>query len=194
MTAILYPVAPDAAAALARRLGRAAREREARRLAAGERVTFVTQGVGPEYATREAALDAHAGRVEDDRPGRGVTLPPEDRFCRLVELAAPVRGRRRLPAPLSPSFENGRRWPQTPPAPVATVWRLQVSYWRVGEGPDLADAPQARQQRKAGEADRETLNALTRQPLRGVRPQQPLDIGLFEIRRPEAPHSVMPDE
>ncbi len=192
MTAILYPVAPDAAAALAAPLGRAARAREASRLAGGERVGFVTQGVGPEYATREAALDAHAGRVEDDRPGRGLTLPPEDRFCRLVELAAPAR--RRLPAPLAPSFENGRRWPDAPPGAVATVWRLQVSYWRVGEGPDLSDAPQARQQRRAGEADRETLNALTRQPLRGVRPQQPLDIGLFEVRRPEAPHSVMPDE
>ncbi|MBA4793597.1 MAG: hypothetical protein H2041_08025 [Phenylobacterium sp.] len=194
MTAILYPVAPDAAAALGGPLGRAAREREASRLAGGERVSFVTQGVGPEYAAREAALDAHAGRVEDDRPGRTLTLPPEDRFCRLVELAAPVRGRRRLPAPLAPSFQDGRRWPEAPAAPVATVWRLQVSYWRVGDGPDLSDAPQARQQRKAGEADRDTLKALTRQPLRAVRPQQPLDIGLFEVRRPEAPHSVMPDE
>jgi hypothetical protein len=31
-------------------------------------------------------------------------------------------------------------------------------------------------------------------PLRPIEPQQPLDIGLFETRLPEAPHIVVPDE
>ena len=39
-----------------------------------------------------------------------------------------------------------------------------------------------------------TLNALARQPLRPVRPQQPLDIGLFEARRPEEPDLIIPDD
>ena len=30
--------------------------------------------------------------------------------------------------------------------------------------------------------------------LRATKPQQPLDIGLFEVHPPEAPHIVMPDE
>lgn len=35
--------------------------------------------------------------------------------------------------------------------------------------------------------DTDALRALTCQPLRAVKPQQPLDIGLFETRLPEAP-------
>jgi hypothetical protein len=38
------------------------------------------------------------------------------------------------------------------------------------------------------------VRAIARAPLRPVKPQQPLDIGLFETRPPEAPHIVMPDE
>ena len=63
--------------------------------------------------------------------------------------------------------------------------------------PAEADAPQARaaRRRKAGPApDAETLEAIVRQPLRPIRPQQPLDIGLFETRLPEAPHIVVADE
>jgi hypothetical protein len=79
---------------------------------------------------------------------------------------------------------------------VATVWRLQVSYWKIGVGVEASlEGPQARKVRRAGaEADRDTLSALTRQPLRALRPQQPLDIGLFEVRPPEAPHIVIADE
>lgn len=196
MSAILYPVAADAAAALAAPLGRAARAREAQALASGEPVSFVTLGVGPEFATRDAALDAFAGRIEDDRPGRLVTLPPEDRYCRLAEFAAPAGGRRRVIAPVAPVFADGRRWPAGPAVTTPTLWRLQISFWRVGEAADLTEGPQARQQRRKAEAepDRETLRALTRQPLRAVRPQQPLDIGLFEVRTPEDPHIVIADE
>ena len=54
MTAILYPVAANAEQALARPLGRAARESDARRVA-GEAVGFTTDPAGPAFATREAA-------------------------------------------------------------------------------------------------------------------------------------------
>lgn len=196
MSAILYPVAANAEAALAAPLGRAAREREARQLAGDQAVSFVTRPVGPDFATREAALDAYAGKVEDDRPGRLVSLPPEDRFCRLAELAAQVGGRRPVPPPARPVLKDGRRWPTPPAPPVQTIWRLQISFWKIGAATEAAlEGLQARKVRRAGaEADRETLNALTRQPLRALRPQQPLDIGLFEIRPPEAPHTVIADE
>ena len=41
---------------------------------------------------------------------------------------------------------------------------------------------------------RDALHALSRQPLQPVKPQQPLDVGLFEYRLPEAPEIVIPDE
>lgn len=192
MTAILYPVAANAAQAFSAPLGRAAREREAGRIA-GETVAFVTEPVGPAYASREAALDALAGRVEDDRPGRVVVLAAEDRILSLVEQAArPGRGR----APVKPVFEDGRRWPRPSGGRPATVWRAMISYWRVGGAPlRHAGEAQARQARKRGEAlEAGDLQALTRQPLQAVKPQQPLDIGLFETRLPEAPHIVVPDE
>ena len=74
-------------------------------------------------------------------------------------------------------------------APIG--WRLappEVAY--------IAGDAQARQARRKGgeEIDGDTLRALTRQPLLAVKPQQPLDIGLFETRLPEAPHIVVPDE
>jgi hypothetical protein len=42
--------------------------------------------------------------------------------------------------------------------------------------------------------DAPALRARLERPLRPVKPQQPLDIGLFEVRPPEAPHILMPDE
>lgn len=195
MTAVLYPVAANADEAFAAPRGRAARERQASTIA-GEAVAFVTEPVGPPYATREAALDALAGRVEDDRPGRAGILPAEDRILALVERAAP-RGRKAAgPAPVKPTFEGGRRWPAPAPAPE-TFWQAMISYWRVGPPPVRPESQrQARQARRRaqGGLDHETLRAYTRQPLRAVKPQQPLDIGLFETRLPEAPHIVVPDE
>ncbi|WP_293375133.1 hypothetical protein [Phenylobacterium sp. SCN 70-31] len=189
MTAILYPVAGNAELALGRPLGRAARESEARRRA-GEAVVFATDAVGPAFATREAALDAYAGRVEDERTG--AAPEPQDRFCRLVEQVA--EGAPPPPRPLAPVMAEGRRWPD-PPRATRTVWRLSVSYWRVGTAERPLDAPQARAARKGGQSlDADALRAISRAPLRPIKPQQPLDIGLFEVRPPEAPHIVMPDE
>jgi hypothetical protein len=190
MTAILYPVAANAEQALAQPRGRAAREREAS-AAAGEAVVFTTDPVGPAFATREAALGAYGGRVGDDRTG--ASLEPQDRFCRLAEQIVVEPGKT-APAPVEPTFEDGRRWPR-PAAPPRTVWRLMVSYWRMATAERPIEAPQARQARRARRPlGAETLRAIAGQPLRPVEPQQPLDIGLFETRLPESPHIVVPDE
>lgn len=188
MTAIRYPVATNAEQAISRPLARAARESEAR-TRAGEDVVFTTEIAGPAFATREAALDAYVGRVEDERTGR--TPEPEDRYCRLVEQIADGT---RPPRAAEPAFADGRRWP-APKATPRTVWRISVAYWRLATAERPLDAPQARAARKAGQPlDPEALRAIARTPLRPIRPQQPLDIGLFETRPPEAPHIVMPDE
>jgi hypothetical protein len=188
MTAILYPVATNGDLALSRPLGRAARESEARRRA-GKPVVFATDVVGPAFSTRSAALDAYAGRVEDERTG--VSPEAQDRYCTLVEQVADGVPR---PRPVAPKMADGQRWPD-PQKPPRTVWRLSVSYWRVGTIERPLDAPQARAARKDGQSlDPDTLRAIARAPLRPIKPQQPLDIGLFEVRPPEAPHIVMPDE
>ncbi len=188
MTAILYPVATNADQALALPIGRASRESEARRRA-GEAVVFATDPVGPAFATRDAALDAYAGRVDDERTGGRPA--PEDRYCRLIEQVADGVAR---PRTVQPTYADGHRWPVPPKAP-RTVWRLAVSYWRIGTADRPIEAPQARQARRKGQdLDADTLRAIARTPLRPTKPQQPLDIGLFEIRPPEAPHIVMPDE
>lgn len=187
MSAILYPVAASAEQALNRPLARAAREREARERA-GEAVTFVQELAGPGFATREAALAAYAGRL--DEVSGGPAPPPEDRYCRLVEVVAPGA---KPPIERRPILRDGRRWPDPPQAP-ATVWRISVAYWRIGAA-DAAPPPQARAVRKAGaDLDAQALRAIARAPLRPLRPQKALDIGLFEVRPPEAPHILMPDE
>jgi hypothetical protein len=56
---------------------------------------------------------------------------------------------------------------------------------------------QARELRRKADAtalSAAELRAIAQQPLRPVRPQQPLDIGLFERPAPEAPHILIPDE
>jgi hypothetical protein len=70
-----------------------------------------------------------------------------------------------------------------------------VSYWRIATAERPIEAPQARKARRASQPlDAEILRAIARTPLRPVEPQQPLDIGLFEVRLPESPHIVVPDE
>jgi len=179
MTAISYPVAGNAEQALSRPRGRAVREREALGVA-GETVVFTTDAVGPAFATREAAEAAYAAQLAEN-------------YSRLAEQVVAAPGQRL--GPVEPTFEDGRRWPKPAAAPPRTAWRLMVSYWRVATPGRPIEAPQARQARRAKRAlDPETLRDIARQPLRPVEPQQPLDIGLFEIRPPDAPHIVMPDE
>ena len=188
MTAILYPVAANAEQALSRPLGRATRLTDACRRA-GEAVVFASDPMGPAFATREAALDAYRGRVEDERTG--ATPEIEDRFCQLIQQVAEGA---RPPKPVAPTYADGHRWPAPAMAP-RTVWRLSVSYWRIGTADRPLEAPQARAARRSKQAvPPETLHAIAQTPLRPTKPQQPLDIGLFEVRLPEAPHIVMPDE
>lgn len=177
MTAILYPVAANAEQALASPLGHAAREREALGVAR-EAVVFATDPTGPAFATREAAAQAYGGLL--DEPWR-----------RLAEQILPGQRTVRV----EPTNQDGRRWPKPAGAPPRTAWRLMVSYWRIGSAERPIEAPQARKARRAGQPlDPATLRAMAGQPLRPVEPQQPLDIGLFEVRPPDAPHIVMPDE
>jgi hypothetical protein len=178
--AILYPVAETAEAALHAARGFAARAREAEALAARE-VHFVTEPVGPAFATQEAALAAFP---EADGTG----------WRRL----APVTGEGAAPqAPLRPVYRDGRRWPDVEGV-QSPLWRLSVSYWRIGGaeavGPVLDPARKLRRNETGRELKGAALNALARQPLRAVKPQQPLDVGLFEVRPPEAPDTLIPDE
>ena len=189
MSAVRYPVARNAEQALHAPLGRAAREREAEALA-GEAVSFVTEQAGPAFPSQAAALDAWRGRVEDFRAG--VTVAPEDRFCDLREVMAEGAGR--PPRPQKPVMRAGRRWPQPREAPQV-VWRLSVSYWRVGKAEGTGEQARAlRRKAEGAEASPEQLRRLAGHPLRPVKPQQPLDVGLFEARRPEDPDVIVPDE
>jgi hypothetical protein len=173
---ILYPIASGPEAALADPKGRAAREREAERIAA-EPVAFVREFTGPTFKDEDEARAHWIGRLDDERPGQRVSVPTEDRFCDL----RPIIQRSRMPF-----------------APAHTVWRLSVAYWRIGGAPaaavETAQARKARRRKDGPAPDGETLDALANQPLRPVKAQQPLDIGLFEVRLPEAPHIVVPDE
>jgi hypothetical protein len=190
MSAIRYPVAPDAQSALAAPIGRASREREAGALA-GKPVVFMTEPVGDGFPTRDAALDAWVGRIDDDRPGCQVQVLAEDRYCQLREEIEAAGSRQPAMAPVEPTFADGRRWPRPASSNLATHWRLLVAYWRI----EAADqARRARRRRGASKLNSDELRAMARQPLRPVRPQQPLDVGLFEVPAPEAPHILIPDE
>lgn len=186
MTAVRYPIAPNAEAALSRPLGRAARAGEAQDLALAA-VEFVSEPVGPAFPTREAALDAFAGRLDDERTGRPA-IATEDRYCVLREVMTGPPGGGKSSIPLRPTYRDGRRWPRPRAAPQ-TVWRLSISYWRISPG-DQPAIPEARGEAQALAA----LRARLEQPLRSQKVQRSLDIGLFEVRPPEAPHILMPDE
>ena len=192
MSAILYPVAANAERALAATLGRAARFSDAQALARGE-VVFVSEPAGPAFDSYQAALAVWGGRIDDGKPGH--TVQPADRYCTLREVVAGAVPRRTAKSrQAKPTFADGRRW-SPPPTLAPTLWRLSVSYWRIVADEELAAMEQARKtRRRANDLDPATLQALARQPLQPVRPQQPLDIGLFEFRPPDAPHIVMPDE
>ena len=177
MSAILYPVAANAEQAMAAPLGHAAREREALGVA-GEAVVFTTDPTGPAFATREAAASAYGALLEE--PWR-----------RLTEQILPGQ---KVPH-AQPAMADGRRWSAPSAAQPRTAWRLMVSYWRIATAERPIETPQARRARRERQAlDSATLQAMARQPLRPIEPQQPLDIGLFETRLPEAPHIIVPDE
>ncbi len=191
MTAIRYPVAQNAEAALSAPMARAARASEAEAIA-GAAVEFVSEAAGPAFDSREAALSAYAGRLDDERPAHRVSIEPEDRYCALIEMAA----RPAAPKPvMQPTYRNGRRWPK-PKASQPTVWRLSIRYWRVAVAQPLlqAEPPPVPRGRKVAQLDAKALRERLGEPLRSMKPQQPLDIGLFEVRPPEAPHILMPDD
>ncbi|HEX4198073.1 MAG TPA: hypothetical protein VHZ26_11585 [Caulobacteraceae bacterium] len=193
MTAIRYPVAQNAEAALSAPMGRAARASEAEALV-GAAVEFVSEAAGPAFESREAALGAYAGRLDDERPAHRVSIEPEDRYCALIEMAAGPVARRPV---MKPTYQGGRRWPKPSGAAPPTVWRLSIRYWRVAVAQPMLEAEPAaapRGVRKAAALDAKALRERLGEPLRPVKPQQPLDIGLFEVRPPEAPHILMPDE
>lgn len=191
---ILYPVAASAEAALNAPLGRAAREREAQALA-GAAVTFATEEAGPAFSSRDAALDAFAGRVEDDRDGRLKSVAAEDRFLTLRQVVVRQGGRVPVLTTVRPSFADGRRWPRPTAEAPATVWRAMVAYWKlVGDAPALDQARIARKNAGAAELPRDALKAMASAPLRPVQPQRALDIGLFETPLPEAPGRLIADE
>jgi len=174
---ILYPVAASADEALHAPKGLAARAREAADLAGGA-VGFVTEAVGPAFATQETLVKAFETTVAQP-------------WCAIRPV---VEGKTAI-GPVAPINRDGRRWPEQKTAD-AVLWRLSISYWRV-MGADQPPADHARKLRRdpeVGQLDGKTLRALARQPLRAMKPQQPLDIGLFEVRLPEAPHIVVPDE
>lgn len=182
MTAVLYPVAANAEAALAKPVGAAAREREARGLA-GRDVEFVSEDVGPAFDSAQAAKDAYAELLEDGT-------------ARVREVVAKVKGRAPHMTPVKPVYAGGHRWPK-PQSRPQTIWRLSVSYWRIVDPARYAELEQARRARKRATGETlgaEALRALAQQPLHPVKPQQPLDTGLFEYRLPEAPDTVIPDE
>ncbi len=176
MTAVLYPIAPNAEAALAAPRGRAARERDAERVA-GEAVRFEREFTGPVFKTEEAGLNAYAGRLDDFRPEHRLMVQPEDRFCELK----PIAERGRIPF-------TGKH----------TAWRLAVGYWRLASGVDerreMEQARKLRRNPKADVYDNKDLTALSEQPLQAYVPQKALDIGLFETRLPENPDIIVADE
>jgi diguanylate cyclase (GGDEF)-like protein len=44
-------------------------------------------------------------------------------------------------APVTPTFEDGRRWPVPPAERPRTAWRLMVSYWRIASAERPIEAP-----------------------------------------------------
>jgi len=174
---ILYPVAASADEAVLAPRGLAVREREAMDVAGGG-VTFMSEAVGPAFSTREAVADAF----------KTAAAQP---WAAIRPVSADIKAK----APIRPTNRDGRRWPE-PAAAEPALWRLSVSYWRINgaETPPPDHARKLRRDPEAGTLDAKTLRALARQPLRAVKPQQPLDIGLFEVRPPDAPHLIIPDE
>ncbi len=184
-----YPVAADGHAALAAlRAGdkrRAAREREAE-IAAGEAVAFVTESIGPLYATEAEAQQAYVGVLTD----HGVCILT----CRIAEPPA------KRYKPTQPVYEDGVRWPKVDQS-RRTVWQISISYWKILPASRTASAAapngQARKLRKTArgyDLTPEEILALTETPMAASRPQKALDFGLFDFIPPDNPGIVIADE
>lgn len=195
MSLVRYPIAASAEEALASPIGHAEREREATRLA-GVQVAFVSLDMGPEFDSREAAIEAWRDQLID--------LAPEEMWRNVRETVAPISSRMPGPKQLSPTYEEGKRWPAPPPKPK-TIWRLNITFWQPivvqaeVSAPIIAEqtGPQARKLRRdpgAEGLDSSTVRALAEQPLRPQRLQKGLDVGLFEVRAPEDPTRLIADE
>lgn len=182
MTLTLYPIATDVDTALKAGVKVAARESEAQKLASAH-VVFASEWVGPAYDSRDAALDAWAGRVEDDREGHGFSPAPEARFCKLICR----------PASLGAKDRKSRE-------KTGTVWQLSVSYWKIMAAPQASARPakeQARKVRKSAKAKAltpEEVRELAQAPLMPYRLQKGLDFGLFDYIPPDNPNIVIADE
>lgn len=185
---IAYPIANDAHDALARMkagtAGVAAREKEAETLS-GARVAFVTQSIGPLYETQDEALKVYGGLIGE--------------VCQLTARIKAPAGRKTKG--MAPEFKDGERWPKRP-APIATVWQLSVSYWKIISDTRAATTSekltdQARHLRKTAKGQTltpEELLALTQSPLVAAKPQKALDFGLFDFIPPDNPGIVIADE
>ena len=152
---------------------------------AGDERDFLSGGVqrGPGLVPAHRARRTRAGGPGGRGGGRRIRHGPEQ--------ILPGQALK----PVSPTYTDGRRWPTPARTAPRTAWRVMVSYWRIATAESPIEAPQARTARRAGlPFDPQTLMAMARQPLKPVAPQQPLDIGLFETRLPEAPHIIVPDE
>ena len=187
---LIFPVAASGLAALTAPLGFAARARDAAKLLGAGEVEFATDWVGEAF-TSEEALRAFFGERVDGSSWQKIEP------VALIDGAQPRRPSQAL-APKPPVFQGGRRWPE-PQSTVQLGYRLSVRYWRLATvAPLPSPTQQARKLRSAKRAkdalDTNVLQALVAQPLRGLRPQRALDIGLFETSPPEAPHILMPDE
>ena len=187
MSLVRYPVAANAQIALSAPLGLAERASDAARLAIAP-VDFVSEAVGDAFETREAAFAVWRSALEANAE-----------WCVLRETVAPVAGKPQVLMPVQPSHRDGRRWP-TPPPPPKTVWRLNVTYWRLAAPSEpatsepLDQARKARRDPRAEQLNVAALRALAEQPLRAQRLQKGLDIGLFEIQAPEDPSRLIADE
>jgi hypothetical protein len=164
---------------------RCAREKEAES-AAGERVDFVTQSIGPLYDGEDEARKVYASVLDDSR------------VCILTCRAKSPPPTKR--AAMEPVLENGVRWPKAP-APVESVWQLAISYWKPmpvaraakGEAPK-GQARRLRKNAKGQELTREQILALMDTPMTAARPQKALDFGLFDFIPPDNPGIVIADE
>ena len=85
-------------------------------------------------------------------------------------------------------------WWMSRPGPAPVLGVLPFANNSAETDAPLAPARRARRDAAASALDGGSLRRLSEQPLQAVRPQQPLDIGLFEVRAPEAPDLILPDE